>query len=171
MGSLVLHPPPGFNELRWASFGVRANASVHTRQPEALRPGRYGPKPPFIPLSPGTDSEPVFKAWGYRMGEDFSRRTRRFFAPAAILTDSKRNRRGMAGKSPLGQRSRAVNAGSQLSSSLICSPPGSSAGFCSSASSRILLGNRTLTPGSSRRRSWLRPKRGLSKSCSLLYIT
>ena len=153
--------------LRGPRQCVRSHAAAGGASPGPVR----GSKPPFIPLSPGTDSEPVFIAGGCRMGEDFSCRSKRSFAPGAILTGCRGNRHGMAGKRPLGQRSRAVNAGSQLSSSLICSPPGSSAGFCSSASSRILLGNRTLTPGSSRKRSWLRPKRGLSKSCSLLYIT
>ena len=62
-------------------------------------------------------SEPVFIAAGRRMGEDLSRQTRNSFAPAAILTDCKGNRRGMVGKRPAGRRGAAVNKGSQSPSS------------------------------------------------------
>ncbi|WP_304966010.1 hypothetical protein, partial [uncultured Oscillibacter sp.] len=45
------------------------------------------------------------------MDEDFSRQTRRF--SAAILTDCKGNRRGMAGKRPARRRTAVVNTGSK----------------------------------------------------------
>jgi hypothetical protein len=54
--------------------------------------------------------ESIFITGEYRMDEDFSRQTRRFFA--AILTDYKGNRRSMAGKRPARRRATVVNTGS-----------------------------------------------------------
>ncbi len=62
-------------------------------------------------------SEPVFITGGCRMGEEFFRQTRRFFAGG--LTPGKENRRSMAEKDPLRRRPTVVNTGSKLALDMV----------------------------------------------------